>query len=203
MGKTYQTAPGDWKQTDSSQVWSVGYSHREFCRILPVVCDREHFLLSLKYYIASCAYCFRQYNWLSESLPPPETVTTKLLRQAFIGFAASVVSDTISNSLRVLKTYRQVNQAKIGYRQSDVLGTVISSDLSYTGDAAKNILEKEGWKGLLGRGLKTRILANGLQGIIFSVLWKVEPLSLCQSNGNVDNSTRSQLFQDLIEKKHV
>lgn len=34
------------------------------------------------------------------------------------------------------------------------------------------VLEKEGWGGLLGRGLKTRLLANGLQGLLFSVLWK-------------------------------
>jgi hypothetical protein len=26
--------------------------------------------------------------------------------------------------------------------------------------------------GLFGRGLKTRIIANGMQGIMFSVLWK-------------------------------
>lgn len=27
--------------------------------------------------------------------------------------------------------------------------------------------------GLFGRGLKTRILANGLQGLMFSVLWRL------------------------------
>ncbi len=36
-------------------------------------------------------------------------------RQAFIGFAASVVSDTVSNSLRVVKTYRQVHEGDVGY----------------------------------------------------------------------------------------
>ena len=35
------------------------------------------------------------------------------------------------------------------------------------------ILEKEGWVGLFGRGLKTKILANGLQGIMFSVMWRL------------------------------
>ena len=34
------------------------------------------------------------------------------------------------------------------------------------------VLAKDGKKGLLGRGLKTRIMANGMQGLIFSVLWK-------------------------------
>ena len=27
--------------------------------------------------------------------------------------------------------------------------------------------------GLFGRGLKTRILANGMQGLLFSILWKL------------------------------
>lgn len=37
----------------------------------------------------------------------------------------------------------------------------------------KDILSKEGARGLFGRGLKTRLLANGLQGVLFSVLWRV------------------------------
>ena len=77
------------------------------------------------------------------------------MRRAFIGFVASVVSDTISNSLRVVKTYRQVNEIRIGYWA-----------------AAQAVIAVDGLKGLFGRGLKTRILANGLQGLMFSVLWK-------------------------------
>ena len=37
---------------------------------------------------------------------------------------------------------------------------------------ANIIIEKDGVIGLFGRGLKTRILANGLQGMMFSVMWK-------------------------------
>lgn len=99
---------------------------------------------------------FATYNFLSANLPPPHSFGAKLVRQAFIGFCASCISDTISNSLRVVKTYRQVNRTRVSY-------TV----------AAKRIVRNEGWRGLLGRGLKTRILANGLQSILFSVLWKV------------------------------
>lgn len=40
-------------------------------------------------------------------------------------------------------------------------------------EAAKEIIRTEGVKGLLGRGLPTRLLANGLQGLLFSVLWKL------------------------------
>ncbi|KAJ3189378.1 hypothetical protein HDU85_003007 [Gaertneriomyces sp. JEL0708] len=99
---------------------------------------------------------FATYNYLNEKLPKQNETLKKLGRQAFIGFAASVVSDTISNSLRVIKTYRQVNETRV----------------SYVG-AAKAVIEKDGIAGLFGRGLKTRILTNGLQGIMFSVLWKM------------------------------
>ncbi|GAA6029336.1 hypothetical protein JCM8097_003625 [Rhodosporidiobolus ruineniae] len=107
---------------------------------------------------------FATYNFLQSNLPrapPPgshpayQLVLLTLSRQALIGFVASVVSDTCSNSLRVVKTYRQVSRRKVGYRQ-----------------AAREILEREGARGLFGRGLKTRYLANGLQGLLFSVLWK-------------------------------
>ncbi|KAF8465131.1 mitochondrial carrier domain-containing protein [Russula ochroleuca] len=98
---------------------------------------------------------FGTYNQLDKSLPPPTTVGQQFLRQAFIGFVASVVSDTISNSLRVVKTYRQVNETRIGYL-----------------DAARAVVAADGIRGLFGRGLKTRIIANGAQGLMFSVLWK-------------------------------
>lgn len=37
----------------------------------------------------------------------------------------------------------------------------------------QEILAKEGYAGLFGRGLKTKILANGLQGLLFTVLWRI------------------------------
>ena len=99
---------------------------------------------------------FGTYNYLSGALPPPTNLGEKLLRQAFIGFCASVISDSVSNSLRVVKTYRQVHETRIGYMA-----------------AAEAVIAQDGLRGLLGRGLKTRILANGLQGLMFSVLWKL------------------------------
>ncbi|KAK7420782.1 hypothetical protein QQX98_002586, partial [Neonectria punicea] len=101
---------------------------------------------------------FATYNYLSEILtePPKHPLFWWLLRLAFIGFCASVVSDSISNSLRVVKTYRQVNDTKVSYMEVATL-----------------IVREEGIFGLLGRGLKTRILANGLQGLLFSILWKL------------------------------
>ena len=39
--------------------------------------------------------------------------------------------------------------------------------------AARLVVLQDGISGLFGRGLKTRILANGMQGILFSILWKL------------------------------
>ena len=75
-------------------------------------------------------------------------------KNAGIGFVSSVVSDTCSNSLRVIKTYKQTYQTEIGY--SNIIKDII----------------KESIYGLLFRGLETRILVNGLNGMMFSVLWK-------------------------------
>merc|ERR1712060_635921 len=94
-------------------------------------------------------------NQLREVLPPFEFVYGKYVRNAVIGFASAAVSDTISNSLRVLKTTRQTALEPVGYMES-----------------AKQIIEKEGYAGLFGRGLSTRILTNGIQGALFTVGWK-------------------------------
>jgi len=98
---------------------------------------------------------FATFNLLNEKLPDYADKKKKLARRAFIGFCSSVISDSISNSLRVIKTTKQTSQNPITYKE-----------------AVNLVLEKDGIKGLFGRGLKTRILTNGLQGLIFSVLWK-------------------------------
>jgi len=98
---------------------------------------------------------FYTFNFLEENIPRFDGFWQKLGRRALIGFCASVTSDTISNSLRVLKTYRQTHHEKVSYYQ-----------------AFRRVIKEDGVIGLLGRGLKTRIIANGLQGCLFTVLWK-------------------------------
>lgn len=98
---------------------------------------------------------FFTFNYLQATIPVPDELFKKLGRNAAIGFTASVVSDTCSNSIRVVKTYRQTNTEYVSYPQ-----------------AVKDVIAKDGIIGLFGRGLRTRILANGLQGLMFSVLWK-------------------------------
>ncbi|CCC06286.1 hypothetical protein SMACR_00504 [Sordaria macrospora] len=102
---------------------------------------------------------YATHDYLLEIIPEPakdRELAIWLLRLAFAGFVASVVSDSVSNSLRVVKTYRQVNDKEVSYSE-----------------AARLVIVNDGIKGLLGRGLKTRILCNGLQGLMFSILWKL------------------------------
>lgn len=99
---------------------------------------------------------FFVYNYLSATLPKYDDTVKKLGRSALIGFCASAISDTFSNSIRVIKVYKQANTEAITYPE-----------------ALKRVLKEDGVAGLFGRGLKTKIIANGLQGLMFSVLWKL------------------------------
>lgn len=100
---------------------------------------------------------FLTYNFLNLNIEKPgnDENGKKFLRNGLIGFSSSVVSDSCSNSLRVLKTSKQTYPNNIGYL-----------------DIGKNIIKNDGLLGLMGRGLKTRILTNGLQGMIFTIGWK-------------------------------
>ena len=98
---------------------------------------------------------FFTYNYLSENLPRSDDTLTKLGRSAFIGFCSSAVSDTCSNSIRVVKVYKQANTETISYPET-----------------VRRVIKEDGIQGLFGRGLSTKIVANGLQGMMFSVLWK-------------------------------
>ena len=40
-------------------------------------------------------------------------------------------------------------------------------------NTALQVIREDGLVGLFGRGLRTRILANAMQGMMFSVLWKM------------------------------
>eukprot|EP00980_Cylindrotheca_fusiformis_P005370 scaffold1143_cov96-Cylindrotheca_fusiformis.AAC.3 len=98
---------------------------------------------------------FFTYNFLSEKIPEQEDTLAKLGRRALLGFCSSAVSDTCSNSIRVCKVYKQSYPEQISYPQ-----------------VVRNVIAESGVTGLMFRGLETKILANGLQGILFSILWK-------------------------------
>jgi hypothetical protein len=99
---------------------------------------------------------FATYNYLDEKLAKSETLPQKLVRAAFMGWCSSFVSDCCSNSIRVVKTVRQTSAETMSYPQ--VVRSVIASD---------------GIIGLFGRGLTTKLVTNGIQGIMFSVLWRL------------------------------
>merc|ERR1719412_1046062 len=101
---------------------------------------------------------FLTFNTLQEAIPKPiegSHPAWKFGRNALIGFSASVVSDTISNSLRVIKTTRQT----------------FDKPLSYV-EVVRHVVKDDGVMGLFGRGLQTRIMVNALQSMLFSVVWE-------------------------------
>jgi len=93
-------------------------------------------------------------NWL-ESTVPRTTGAANQLRSAGIGFVCSAVSDVASNSVRVVKTYKQTAEVSA----------------SYIG-AAMAIVEADGLSGLFLRGLGTKVLTNGISAMLFTILWK-------------------------------
>lgn len=58
-----------------------------------------------------------QYNTLNEKLPQYDDLPKRLLRSAVIGFSASAISDTCSNSIRVIKTTKQTHTEAVTYPQ--------------------------------------------------------------------------------------
>lgn len=98
---------------------------------------------------------FATYNLLSEKIPKQDTQIAELGRRALLGFCSSAVSDTCSNSIRVMKVYKQSHPEQLSYPE-----------------VLRRVLAESGVTGLMFRGLETKILANGLQGILFSILWK-------------------------------
>jgi hypothetical protein len=98
---------------------------------------------------------FFTYNYLSEKIPKQDTQMAEMGRRAILGFCSSAVSDTCSNSIRVVKVYKQSYPTQLTYMQ-----------------VVRNVIQESGVHGLMFRGLETKILANGMQGILFSILWK-------------------------------
>lgn len=104
------------------------------------------------------------YNSLNDYLPvisKEDDLLLFLVRSAVLGLVSSSVSDTVSNSLRVIKTTKQTAG----------LGDGVDKEITYR-EALALVLETDGVAGLFGRGLQTRLLTNAIQGAVFSVLWK-------------------------------
>jgi Mitochondrial carrier protein len=98
-----------------------------------------------------CFNFLKHAEWLRLLIP------SSLLRNAAIGLVSSIASDAVVNVFRVVKTFKQTMGSK--------------HDMSYK-ETVQMILAADGWKGLFGRGLRTRIFANALQSILFTVIWR-------------------------------
>lgn len=78
---------------------------------------------------------FFTYNMLSEKIPEQDSAWAKLGRRALLGFCSSAVSDTCSNSIRVLKVYKQSHPDQLTYMQ-----------------VLQNVVKESGVTGLMFRG---------------------------------------------------
>eukprot|EP01083_Nonionella_stella_P286870 976392_1 len=74
---------------------------------------------------------FFTYNFLSEKIPKQDDQLRELGRRAILGFCSSAVSDTCSNSIRIVKVYKQSSTEAISYPQ-----------------VVKNVIAESGVKGL-------------------------------------------------------
>lgn len=99
---------------------------------------------------------FATNNFLEARVAPAARKGRVLVRRAGIGFCSSVVSDFVSNSSRVVKTFVQTSDVPVTYL-----------------DAARFIVNRDGLGGLLWRGLAAKLLCNGVSSILFSVVWKL------------------------------
>ena len=96
---------------------------------------------------------FYTYNFLQEEIPKQESPILNFFRSGSIGFCSSATSDIVSNSIRIMKINKQTG-----------------NEATYK-EVVQNILKKDGVVGMFTRGLKTKLLINGLQGFIFVVVF--------------------------------
>lgn len=99
---------------------------------------------------------FVTYNYLNNYIPENKNDDTinRLSKRAFIGLCSSIISDTTSNCVRVIKTIKQTSGNTLSYRET-----------------INNLYSKEGYNWVF-RGLKTKIITNGINGIMFSITWR-------------------------------
>mmetsp|Transcript_13318 Transcript_13318/g.21858 ORF Transcript_13318/g.21858 Transcript_13318/m.21858 type:complete len:400 (-) Transcript_13318:3414-4613(-) len=101
---------------------------------------------------------FYTYNKLSRSDAIQILVPWTTGRNAMVGFLSSIVSDTVANFMRVIKTTKQALSAtNVGITYAETISVILAVD---------------GLRGLFGRGLRTRIMGNALQSILFTVIWR-------------------------------
>jgi hypothetical protein len=71
---------------------------------------------------------FYTYRVLSKSNFLQKLISSNHLRNASIGFAASVVSDTVANGIRVVKTTKQAIASKHAVGYGEVIAMILAAD---------------------------------------------------------------------------
>lgn len=96
-------------------------------------------------------------NVLSEAVPLGDdaSLLKKAGRNGGMGFLASMSSDVFTNGFKVLANNKQTCDKGLSYYET-----------------ARKIVSRDGVAAVVTRGLKTRLIANGLQGAMFVFLWK-------------------------------
>lgn len=104
-----------------------------------------------------------------------DLIHSPLVRNGLVGFAASIVSDTIVNPLRVIKTTKQSMGSKHeGITYAETMRLIFSAD---------------GWEGFFTRGLKTRMMANAIQSALFTIIWRKLADEWGNRGANAETST--------------
>jgi len=129
---------------------------------------------------------FAVYNYLSKSETVKSLIPRQLVRNGVIAMVASFISDVVVNSIRVIKTTKQAMGAKHAVSYTEAINMVLAADgwqvnllklsmschvLCVLVDSLPSPLYKIS-QGLFGRGLRTRLLSNALQSIVFTVIWR-------------------------------
>lgn len=71
---------------------------------------------------------FYTYRVLSRSKLLQSLISSNLLRNASVGFASSVVSDTFANAIRVVKTTKQSIASKHTVSYGEVVAMILAAD---------------------------------------------------------------------------
>jgi hypothetical protein len=102
---------------------------------------------------------FLTYNVLVTYLPKSNHSAMQVIRNALIGWCATLCSDCVSNPIRVLKTARQTMPGHLSYSE------IVSALLAEEGGSVV--------RAFFLRGLATKIVVNTVQGITFVVAWRM------------------------------
>ncbi|PXF42931.1 hypothetical protein BWQ96_07378 [Gracilariopsis chorda] len=96
-------------------------------------------------------------NVVSQAVPLTEdaSILAKIGRNGGMGFLAAMSADVFTNGFKVVATNKQTCDKGLSYYE-----------------VARKIMRRDGVFSIVTRGLKTRLLANGLQGATFVLLWK-------------------------------